>query len=140
MQLKTSSVSSGWNKTTTSSRKACIYLTEGRYPENSSSNNKQIIRQKAVKFNMRDGELFYKKSVLGFDRKKVEQKYTLVLLPFYFFDYISTTDRGADPLYKDQGGADANPLCMSLRPNNWPFRLSRGLRHTPVRGLFGRVL
>ena len=74
--------------------KAYIYLTERRYPENSSSNDKRIIRRKAAKFNMRDGELFYKKRVLGFDGKKVEQKYTLVLFSILFFcDYISTADR-----------------------------------------------
>ena len=41
--------------------KACLYLSDGRYPEGSTSNEKRVIRRKAATLTLRDGEVFYKK-------------------------------------------------------------------------------
>ena len=51
--------------------KAYVYLTEKRYPDDCEKNEKRIIRKKAQKFVVRDGELQYKKSVRGRDGSKV---------------------------------------------------------------------
>ena len=52
--------------------KAYVYLTEKRYPDDCEKNEKRIIRKKAQKFVVQDGELQYKKSVRGRDGSKVE--------------------------------------------------------------------
>ena len=93
--------------------KAYVYLTEGRYPDSCTGNDKRTIRRKAAKFAMRDGELLYKKSVRGLDRKKVEQSY-IQLHSLFIEIKSSTADRCADPVHQNQGGADTNPACMSL--------------------------
>ena len=36
-----------------------IYLTEGKYPVDCAANRKRVIRRKAEKFRVRNGELFY---------------------------------------------------------------------------------
>ena len=36
-----------------------IYLTKGQYPVNCAANRKRVIRRKAEKFRVRNGELFY---------------------------------------------------------------------------------
>lgn len=38
-----------------------VYLTERRYPSNSTEARKRSIRRKAAKFSIRDGELYFKK-------------------------------------------------------------------------------
>ena len=38
-----------------------IYLTEGKYPVTCAANRKRIIRRKAEKFRVQNGELFYLK-------------------------------------------------------------------------------
>ena len=47
---------------------AFTYRTEGKYPEGASENKKRVIRKKANKFEVKDGELFYKQNY-----KKVKQ-------------------------------------------------------------------
>ena len=39
---------------------ACLYLQEKRYPEDCSATRKRQIRQRAKKFSVVDGELFYR--------------------------------------------------------------------------------
>ena len=39
---------------------AYIYRTEKKYPEEATENRRRIIRKKAAKFVVKDGELFYK--------------------------------------------------------------------------------
>ena len=51
--------------------KACAYLLEGCYPEGSKPNEKRVIRRKAAKFEVRNGELWYKKTKRGLDGKQV---------------------------------------------------------------------
>lgn len=51
--------------------KACVYLLEGSYPEGSKQNEKRVIRRKAAKFEVRNGELWYKKTKNGLDGKQV---------------------------------------------------------------------
>ena len=93
--------------------KAYVYSTEGRYMDSCTGNDKRTIRQKPAKFAMHNGELLYEKSVSGLDGKKVEQAY--IQLHSLFIEITSsTTDRCADPVHQNQGGADANPACMSL--------------------------
>lgn len=41
---------------------ACTYLTRGEYPLSATSNEKRIIRRKAKKLCMEDGEIFYVQS------------------------------------------------------------------------------
>ena len=49
---------------------AFAYRTEGKYPEGASDNKKRVIRKKANKFEVKDGELFYKQNY-----KKVRHSY-----------------------------------------------------------------
>ena len=51
--------------------KACVYLLEGSYPEGSKPNEKRVIRRKAAKFEVRNGELWYKKTKRGLDGNQV---------------------------------------------------------------------
>ena len=39
-----------------------IFVTENRYPEGATVGQKRTIRRKAAKFEVREGELFYKKT------------------------------------------------------------------------------
>ena len=55
--------------------KAYLYLTEHRYPDGCSKNEKRIIRRKTSKFLVRDGDLLYKKTVQGSNGKKVQQHF-----------------------------------------------------------------
>ena len=52
--------------------KACVYITEGRYPEDATANDKMAIRRKAARFTFCEGELLYKKAIRGVDGKKVK--------------------------------------------------------------------
>ena len=51
--------------------KACLYITEKRYPEDATANDKRAIRRRAATFTLREGELLYKKAIRGVDGKKV---------------------------------------------------------------------
>ena len=51
--------------------RACTYLLEHRYPDGCSSNEKQIIRRKAVTLVVRDGEVFYMKTKKDYAGEKV---------------------------------------------------------------------
>ena len=51
--------------------KAYLYLTEQRYPDGCSKNEKRIIRRKTSKFVVRDGDLLYTKTVQGSNGKKL---------------------------------------------------------------------
>ena len=46
-------------------QKAYIYITEGTYPGGATANEKRVIRKKAKKFAVRNGELVYKKVIRG---------------------------------------------------------------------------
>ena len=50
-----------------------VYITEGRYPAGASANHKRMIRAKAKKFAVRDGELFYKRVKRGRGSSKVRR-------------------------------------------------------------------
>lgn len=39
---------------------AFVYLTTSKYPVDCSENRKRVVRKKSKKFELRDGELFYK--------------------------------------------------------------------------------
>ena len=39
---------------------AMLYMVENRYPEEATENRKRIIRRKAKKFEIQDGELYYR--------------------------------------------------------------------------------
>ena len=51
--------------------KACIYLLKGSYPEGSKPNEKRVIIRKAAKFEVRNGELWYKKTKRALDGNQV---------------------------------------------------------------------
>ena len=44
-----------------------IYLTEGRYQEEMSANQKRVIRKKAANFEIENGEMIFKKKCRGKD-------------------------------------------------------------------------
>ena len=60
-------------------QKACTFLSERRYPDGCSKNEKRIIRRKALKFVVRDGDLLYKKVVQGSKGKKVQQHFSVLV-------------------------------------------------------------
>ena len=57
-------------------RKACTYITEGAYPAGATANEKRVIRKKAKRFAVRNGELFYRKILRG--RSKVLKCYDII--------------------------------------------------------------
>ena len=42
-------------------QKAVDYITKAIYPPGASKNDKRVIRKKAAKFSMQDGQIFYAK-------------------------------------------------------------------------------
>ena len=52
-------------------KNACDYLTSGTYPPGATKNKKRVIRKKASKLSVRNGEIFYKKK----GRKEVSYYY-----------------------------------------------------------------
>ena len=57
-------------------RKACTYITEGAYPAGATANEKRVIRKKAKRFAVRNGELFYRKILRG--RSRVLKYYDII--------------------------------------------------------------
>ena len=59
-------------------QKAYIYITEGTYPGGATANEKRVIRKKAKKFAVRNGELVYKKVICA--RKVLQLRRQSMLL------------------------------------------------------------
>ena len=52
--------------------KACLYISEGWYPEDVTANEKRAHCCKAARLSLHEGELLYKKTAWGVDGKKVK--------------------------------------------------------------------
>lgn len=60
-----------------------VYLTERSYPNGASANLKQVIRNKAKKFSVRNGELFYTHVKLGRGCSKVHSLTAAEVIDLY---------------------------------------------------------